>query len=79
VLGSLVLPVAGVGLVDLVVDAEEVVRLDRAVPVVPRLAVKRAVGVGVHGRQVAPVTDVEQFQARAAVFGRPGGLAEDYS
>jgi hypothetical protein len=67
----------GVGLVDLVVDAEEVVLLDGTVPVVPRLAMQRAVSEGVDGFEVAPVADVEEFGARSAVFACPGGLAED--
>jgi hypothetical protein len=67
----------GVGLVDLVVNAEEVVLLDGAVPVVPRLAMQGSVGKGVDRFDVAPVADVEKFGTRSAVFACPGGLAED--
>jgi hypothetical protein len=66
--------VLGLGLVDLVVDAEELVRLDDAVPVIPRLAVERRVGEGMHSLEVTSEADVEEFRARGAVFRSPGGF-----
>ena len=66
------------GLIDLMVDAEEIMLFKRLLPPDPRLAVQGPVGVGVQIFDAAPVGDEVEFHGAALVLAGPGGLAEDW-
>lgn len=73
-----VLPVSLVRLEDLMHEADIVMLLDGAIPPFDGFLVQRAVGVGVHVVEGAPVGDEDELSGGARVFGCIAGLAEDW-
>jgi len=62
---------------DLVHEANVLVLLERAVPPPDCFAVQRAVSVGVHGVDAAPVADEEDLVGAVGVWSAVACLAED--
>lgn len=73
-----VLPMARLGLVDLVEQADSIMFLDGLLPPAPGAAVEVPVGEGVDAFDAAPVGQEAEFGGAAGVFARPIGLAEDW-
>lgn len=67
-----------VRLEDLMHEADVVMLLDSAIPPFDGFLVQRAVGVGVHVIEGAPVGDEDELSGGARVFGCIAGLAEDW-
>lgn len=72
-----ILPVALIGFVDLVIDPDHIVLLDRLLPPEPRGAMDGAVGERVQVVDAAPVAYEDELHGAALVFALPAGLAED--
>ena len=72
-----ILPMARLGLIDLVEQADAVVVLDGLLPPAPGAAVEVPVGEGVDALDAAPVGEEAEFGGAAGVFARPVGLAKD--
>lgn len=72
-----ILPVAGLGFVDLVEQADAVVVPDGLLPPAPGAAVEVAVGEGVDALDAAPVGEEAELGGTQVVFALPVGLAED--
>lgn len=72
------LPMARLGLVDLVEQADAIVFLDGLLPPAPGAAVEVPVGECVDAFDAAPVGEEAEFGGAAVVFARPVGLAEDW-